>query len=91
MELLDATEKVERELGRTIKSSNGIYHDRIIDIDILLYDNVVMDTKRLTIPHPLMHKREFVLQPLCEIAPEALHPVLNKSIGQLLEELTECQ
>jgi hypothetical protein len=87
----DVTEKAERELGRTAKSEGGIYHDRIIDIDILLYGREIVKEERLTVPHPLMHKRMFVLQPLAEIAPEALHPILHKSIGQLLEELTECR
>ena len=87
LELLDTTERIERELGRTIKSGGGIYHDRTIDIDILLYGNVVIDTPRLTIPHPLMHLRDFVLEPLAEIAPEAIHPALGKSIHQLAAEL----
>ena len=87
LELLDTTEMIERELGRTIKSAGGIYHDRTIDIDILLYGNVVIDTPRLTIPHPLMHLRDFVLEPLAEIAPEAIHPALGKSIHQLAAEL----
>jgi 2-amino-4-hydroxy-6-hydroxymethyldihydropteridine diphosphokinase len=91
LELLDITERIERELGRTVKSDGGIYHDRIIDIDILLYGREIVKEERLTVPHPLMHKRMFVLQPLAEIAPEALHPILHKSIGQLLEELTECR
>lgn len=83
MQVLEITEETERELGRIEKSANGIYHDRIIDIDILLYNSVVLETPRLTIPHPLMHKRDFVLFPLCEIAPEATHPVLGKTILQL--------
>lgn len=91
LELLDITERIERELGRSVKSDGGIYHDRIIDIDILLYGREIVKEERLTVPHPLMHKRMFVLQPLAEIAPEALHPILHKSIGQLLEELTECR
>ncbi len=91
LELLNVTEKAERELGRTAKSEGGIYHDRIIDIDILLYGREIVKEERLTVPHPLMHKRMFVLQPLAEIAPEALHPILHKSIGHLLEELTECK
>ena len=71
--LLEATQQIERELGRTEKSLNGIYHDRLIDIDILLaFDNgqpIVMQTPQLTIPHPLMHQRQFVLIPLRQIAP----------------------
>ena len=87
LELLDTTERIERELGRTQKSAGGIYHDRIIDIDILLYGNLVIESPRLTIPHPLMHKRTFVLEPLAEIAPVTIHPVIGKSIRELLKEL----
>ena len=86
LELLDATERIERELGRTLKSEGGNYHDRIIDIDILLYSDEIIESDRLTIPHPLMHKREFVLEPLAAIAPDAIHPTLGKSIKELLEE-----
>ena len=90
-ELLDTTESIERELGRTTKSTGGTYHDRIIDIDILLYGSVVIETPRLTIPHPLMHLRDFVLEPLAEIAPYAIHPTSGKSIDELATELKEQQ
>ena len=89
LELLDITESIERGLGRTQKSNNGHYRDRIIDIDILLYGDNIIVNDRLTIPHPLMHKRDFVLEPLAEIAPETQHPVLHKSIKQLMEENKE--
>ena len=85
--LLDTTEKVERELGRTTKSNGGVYHDRVIDIDILLYGSAIVETPRLTIPHPLMHLRDFVLEPLAEIAPHTIHPKTGKSIEQLKTEL----
>ncbi|MDE5550445.1 MAG: 2-amino-4-hydroxy-6-hydroxymethyldihydropteridine diphosphokinase [Bacteroidaceae bacterium] len=65
--LLDETQQIERTLGRTHKTADGQYHDRIIDIDILLYDDLHIATPRLTIPHPHMHKRDFVLIPLHEI------------------------
>lgn len=67
LEVLEATQDIERQLGRTVKSSDGEYHDRPIDIDILLYDEVSIDTPRLCIPHPLMHERDFVMIPLREI------------------------
>lgn len=68
--LLRETQAIERELGRTLKSKNGIYHDRIIDIDILLFDDEHINTPELTIPHPLMKERDFVMIPLKEIISE---------------------
>lgn len=85
-DLLTLTQQIERELGRTQKS-NGEYHDRLIDIDLLMYDDQVMETAELTLPHPLMHLRTFVLEPLAEIAPSAVHPLLHKTIGMLLLEI----
>ena len=66
-ELLSVTQDIERFLGRTKKSVNGQYHDRIMDIDILLYDNLHITTPELTIPHPLMETRDFVMIPLKEV------------------------
>ncbi|MBQ3929933.1 MAG: 2-amino-4-hydroxy-6-hydroxymethyldihydropteridine diphosphokinase [Paludibacteraceae bacterium] len=66
-ELLRITQQIERELGRTTKSVGGVYSDRTIDIDILLYGNAVIDTPELKIPHPQMRKRDFVMRPLKEI------------------------
>lgn len=85
--LLDTTEEIERTLGRTRKSLNGQYSDRIIDIDILFYGNEIIESERLTIPHPLLHKRDFVLLPLQEIAPLLVHPRLHKKIEELAKEL----
>jgi len=74
LELLVKTQAIERNLGRTAKSGEG-YVDRLIDIDILLYDNLIIDQTMLKIPHPLIAERDFVLVPLVEIAPDLVHPV----------------
>ncbi|MBR4303379.1 MAG: 2-amino-4-hydroxy-6-hydroxymethyldihydropteridine diphosphokinase [Bacteroidaceae bacterium] len=86
VDILDLTQQIEIEMGRTTKSSNGVYSDRVIDIDILLYGDICMQTERLTIPHPLMQKRRFVLEPLAEIAAHTVHPVSGKTIKELLEQ-----
>lgn len=65
--VLETTQHIEREMGRTRKSTDRQYHDRIIDIDILLYDDIEIDEPDLHIPHPLMHERDFVMRPLQEI------------------------
>ena len=70
LEVLHATQDIERQMGRSEKSVNREYKDRLIDIDLLLYDDIVMNTPELTIPHPLMYQREFVMKPLLQIAPE---------------------
>lgn len=75
---------IESLLGRT--RGENKYTSRLIDIDILLYNNKVMDNKVLVIPHPLMHERNFVLIPLCEIAPDMIHPVMKKTISELLKD-----
>ena len=88
MKLLEQTELIERDLGRNSKSNNGVYKDRPIDIDILLYDDQVISTQRLVVPHPAMHLRSFVMCPLTEIAAEIIHPVLKKSIFEITKELS---
>lgn len=67
LDLLHETQQIERDLGRKAKSADGCYADRIIDIDILIYDDLHVDTPELTLPHPLMNERDFVLIPLKEI------------------------
>lgn len=67
LDLLHTTQEIERTLGRTKKSVKGIYSDRTIDIDILLYGNAIINTAELKIPHPRMQEREFVMIPLKEI------------------------
>lgn len=86
LQLLFLTQEIEKEMGRTQKS-DGAYHDRIIDLDILLYDLCVINDAALVVPHPLMHKRQFVMEPLAEIAPMLVHPVLNKTMLELAEEI----
>ena len=68
--LLHATQEIERAMGRTHKSLDGMYTDRIIDIDILLYEDLTISDTELTIPHPLIWQRSFVYGPLLEIAPQ---------------------
>lgn len=87
--LLETTQHIEFTLGRTRKSVNGQYADRLIDIDILFYEQQVTNTPTLTLPHPLMHRRLFVLEPLNQIAPTLTHPILKKDINTLFRELQE--
>lgn len=87
IELLDRTQQIERALGRRSKSVGGAYQDRPIDIDILLYGDLLYTSERLEIPHRLLHQRRFVLESLCELIPEQRHPRLGKTFQQLYEEL----
>ena len=85
--LLDVCEQIEKELGRTTKSVNLNYSDRVIDIDILYFNNMQLATERLTLPHPRMHKRAFVLAPLSEIAPKFRHPILGMNTAKMLKQI----
>ena len=85
-ELLAACLAVEDKLGRRRSARWG---PRSIDLDILFYGDMVLETPALSIPHPLLHTRGFVLIPLCEIAPQVIHPSLRKSAAQLLSELKD--
>jgi len=93
LKLLKTTQDIEREIGRT-KKTDHTYQDRIIDIDVILYDDLIYKseekasgTNQLEIPHPLFHLRQFVLEPLNEIGSNLVHPVLQKDIYTLLENL----
>jgi 2-amino-4-hydroxy-6-hydroxymethyldihydropteridine diphosphokinase len=83
-QLMRTALQIEREMGRVRGEKRG---PRNIDIDILLFREAVIDSPELTIPHPAMHERRFVLEPLAEIAPNENHPVLKKSVLELLKEL----
>ena len=89
-EVLRATQQIERDMGRTVKSKDGVYHDRIIDIDLLACDNRVVCTPSLQLPHPEMTGRLFVLEPLAEIAPEWCRPLYGMTICQLLDVRRRC-
>ena len=86
-QLLHAALALERGLGRRHPRGQKKSAARTIDIDIVLFGSTVMATPELVIPHPLMHARRFVLEPLAEIAPEARHPVLRKTVRELREAL----
>ncbi len=86
-QILFETKLIEKEMGRKSKSVCEYYCDRIIDLDLIFFDNLVINTQELCLPHPKMTERLFVLQPMAEIAPNMTHPVLHKTIKQLLIEL----
>ena len=88
-DLLRLTQTIEREMGRAAKSAQGIYHDRLIDIDLLLYGDEVVRSAELEIPHPHLHERRFVLEPLREIVPFLRHPLLGKNIEELFRDFTK--
>ncbi len=89
IKLLSETQLIEKEMGRKDKSNTlAGYADRIIDIDILFYNDIIINnSSTLIIPHPLIQERDFVLKPLSEIAPDLIHPIFNKSIEELLNNI----
>jgi len=85
--LLDTILQIELLMGR-VRTSKG-YEPRIIDIDILFYNEEIINSNKLSIPHPLLQERRFVLEPLNEISPDFMHPVLKKKVMQLLRECND--
>ena len=79
LELLHETQAIERRLGRTTKTHDGVYTDRPIDIDILLYGHLRLDTEELTLPHPRMLQRPFVMEPLRQIAPDMVAALMAET------------
>ena len=86
-QLLDELKSIESDTGRVYGPIR--FGPRILDLDIILYDDLVKNSSRLVIPHPRMHKRRFVLQPICDIDPKIVHPVLKKDMQYLLDILNE--
>mgnify|MGYP001822008324 CR=1 FL=1 len=84
-ELLEALQSIQRQAGRLNDPIR--FGPRIIDLDIIFYDGLIINLPELSIPHPRMHKRRFVLQPICDIDPAFVHPVLKKEIQILLNQL----
>ncbi|HNP48721.1 MAG TPA: 2-amino-4-hydroxy-6-hydroxymethyldihydropteridine diphosphokinase [Bacteroidia bacterium] len=85
-QVLDEILKIEKQMGRVRGEK---WASRIIDIDILFFDNEVIEKNKLKIPHPFLHERKFTLVPLAELVPQFMHPVLGKSMGQLLREVND--
>ncbi len=85
--LLKEIQNIEKKLGRMSKTqiinNKAVYSSREIDIDILFYENEIINSEKLIIPHPLLHLRKFVLQPMMQIAPNFIHPVFDKKIETL--------
>ncbi len=86
LELLEKIQKIEKKFGR-IRTKK--YAPRTLDIDILFYEKLIMENEKLILPHPLLHKRNFVLIPFCEIEPDFIHPVFNKKIAEFLNKNTK--
>ncbi len=87
LEVLNITQSIEQDLGRVRKKNR--YSERTIDVDLLFYDDLIMDTERLELPHPRMGERMFALAPLAEIAPNFIHPVIKKTILEIKKHCSD--
>jgi 2-amino-4-hydroxy-6-hydroxymethyldihydropteridine diphosphokinase len=87
LQLLNTLSTIQRQAGRIRNKIR--FGPRVLDMDIILYDDLVIHSNKLTIPHPRMHKRRFVLRPICDIDPDIIHPILNKSMQFLLNGLDD--
>ena len=97
-EVLMKTQAIERELGRdrVAESEEKLltgerYASRVVDIDIIFYDDIVVESEELTLPHPLMHEREFVLRPMLEVAAEWRHPIIGRTVEEMIERVGRIQ
>ncbi len=84
-ELLDTIKSVQRAAGR--KRDKIRFGPRVLDLDIIFFDDLVLDSDRLVVPHPRMHQRRFVLKPICDIDPTIIHPIFKKDMQSLLDGL----
>lgn len=87
LSLLDDLKKIQHRAGRTHDPIR--FGPRILDLDIIFYDEVVIDSEAIVLPHPRMHKRRFVLKPICDIDPQLIHPVLKEDVQTLLSNLND--
>lgn len=87
-DILDRTQAIERQMGKSLRANREEpLTDRIIDIDLLLAGDLVVNSDRLILPHPQLHKRLFVLRPLCDIVPNIIHPTIRRTIAELYDAL----
>ena len=85
LELIEKLKKIESEMGRVLSESNK---PRIIDIDIIFYNSIILDEVRIQVPHPRAHKRAFVIFPIMDLNPTFVHPILNKSLMEISKNLS---
>jgi len=90
-ELLAALRQIERDTGRPTEPERAKWGPRTLDLDIVLFGSEIISSDALTVPHPLMHERWFVLKPLADVAPQAVHPILQLTVADLLKNVEQVQ